>query len=269
MRRYSLILTALALAMLLMAGLTWAEEAKTCQKSTTATAVGCEKKCAAEKACAKTEGLSSADAGKQCAVKKGGSGMGGCKSSSNPGEKGCDGMGGCKSSGGCGMMMTGGPGPDMMDMHHGMMGRGGWSGRGHGRKMGLRSHRPGGPEYFLHRAEKLELTEKQLADLKALKWDHEKSAIEMRAEIETARVDMKQLLDQKTLNFGKIKAKASQIADMHKKMQLARWSVIEKSHGLLTAEQLEKAKELGKKRSGTMKGSRQMIKKMIIEKDEE
>jgi Spy/CpxP family protein refolding chaperone len=150
------------------------------------------------------------------------------------------------------------------------MGESGWSGRDRGHRMGRRSGRHGGPDHFLHRAEKLELTEQQIEALKALKWDHEKSTIEMRAQIETAHVDLKQLLDQEKLDFGKIKAKVSQMADLRKKMELARWTLVEKSHDLLTAEQLEKAKTLRRQGSGSMKeGRRQMIKKMIIEEDED
>ena len=268
MRRYSLTLTALVLAMLLMVGLTWAEETKTCQKSTTATAVGCQKKCASDKACARTEGLSSADAGKHCAGEKGGSSMGGCKSASGDHDaKGCGGSEGCHGSGGCRMMMAGGSGHGMMDMHRGMMGR---SGRHHGRRMGSGFPRSGGPGHFIRMAEHLELTDKQIEDLKALRRNHEKSAIEMRAEIALARVDMKALVDQESIDFGKIKAKVSQIADMHKKMGLARWTLMEKSHDLLTAEQLEKAKTLRKRGSGSMMGDRrQIIKKKIIEEAEE
>jgi len=119
-------------------------------------------------------------------------------------------------------------------------------------------------------AEHLELTDEQIEDLKALRRDHEKAAIEMHAEIDLARVDMKELLDQESIDFGKIKAHTSRIADMQKKMRLARWTLMEKSHDLLTTEQLEKAKQL-KKTKGSCKdsGHRQLIKEIIIEEVEE
>ena len=263
MRRFVFPLTTLTLAILLMAGLTWAEETKTCQKSMTSTAAGCEKKCAAEKACARAEGLSSVDAGHH------GAGEEGCHSGGH-GEKGCRGSEGYHGFGGCRKMMDGGTEHGMMAMHQGMMGRGGWSGRRPGRKMGSDFHRFGGPDHFVRMAEHLELTDKQIEEFKALRRDHERAAIEMRAEIAMNRVDMKELLDQESLDFGKIKAKVSQIADMHKKIRLARWTLMEKSHGLLTAEQLEKAKSLRKRGAGSIKESRrQMIKKMIIEETEE
>jgi Spy/CpxP family protein refolding chaperone len=92
----------------------------------------------------------------------------------------------------------------------------------------------------------------------------------MRAEIDLARVDLKELLDEERLDFGKIKAKVSQMADMDKKMRLARWTLAEKSHDLLTVEQLEKAQMLRKRGAGIIQeGRRQMIKKMIIEETEE
>lgn len=280
MRRYSFPLIALTLAMLLMAGLTRAEESKTCQKSMTGTAVGCEKKCAAEKACAKAGGMSSADTGCLDGGKEGchGGGSGtkgcagseGCHASGGHGAKDCGGPEGCHGSGGCHAMKAGGAGHGMMDMHRGMMTRGGRSARRHGRRMGLDSHGPGGPGHFVRMAELLELTDKQIEDLKALRRDHEKAAIEMRADIALIRVDMKELLDQESIDFGKIKAKVAQIADLHKKMRLARWTLMEKSHDLLTTEQMEKAEDLRKQGQGPMMESRrQMIKKMIIEDVEE
>jgi Spy/CpxP family protein refolding chaperone len=262
MRRHISMLAIFALTMLLTAGLTGAEETKAGQKSMTAAVVGCEKTCAAEKICANADQMTSVDAGP-------GIGGEGCHGSgAGHTEKGCAGFESCHGSSGCRAMMAGWSGHGMAGMHQGMMNRSDRAGRHHGRRMGPGGPRPGGPGHFIRMAEELELTEKQVEDLKALRWDHEKAAIEMRAQIETAHVDLKQLLDQETPNFGKIKATVSQIADMHKKMQLARWTLMEKSHGLLTAEQLEKAKTFHHRRSGMMKGRRQMIKKMIIEEEE-
>jgi len=259
MRKVSFVLTTIILAMIVVIGLTWAKDTKPCQKSTTASAVGCEKKCAAEKACAKASGMTMVDA------KGPGASTKGCV-----GTKGCQGSEGCQGSGGCHAMKASMPGHGMMNMHRGMMGRGGWAGKGHRRAMRPGSGRLGGPGHFVKMAEKLELTEQQVEDLKALDWNQEKTAIEMRAEIEIAQVELKELLDQETLNFGKIRAKVSQIADMHKEIRLARWSGLEKSHKLLTAEQMEKAKTLRKHDKGHMKkGPRQMIKEIIIEETEQ
>jgi len=259
MRKVSFVLTTIILAMILVIGLTWAKGTKFCQKSTTASAVGCEKKCAAEKACAKASGMTMVDA------KGPGAGTEGCV-----GTKGCQGSEGCQGSGGCHAMKASMPGRGMMNMHPGMMGHGEWAGRDHRRAMKPGSGRLGGADHFAKMAEQLELTDQQVEDLKALKWSQEKSTIEMRAKIEVAHVELEQLIEQKDIDFGKIKAKVSQIADMHKEMQLARWSNIEKSHKLLTAEQLEKAKAPGKKNKGMMKkGPRQMIKEIIIEETEQ
>lgn len=297
MRRYSFPLIALTLTMLLTAGLTRAEETKSCQKSMTGTAVGCEQRCAAEKAAVKTEGMTAIDAGHHGGGEgcpsghgmKDGSGSAGCHGSGVHGAKGCrdaggvgcggsggchgsgaHGMKGCGGTGGCHKMMSGGKKHGMMGMHQGMMDRGGWSGRHMSRGMDMDLPRLGGPEHLVRMAQHLELTDKQIEDLKALRRDHEKGAIEMRAEIALARVDMKELLDQEPLNFGKIKDMVSQIADMHKKLRLSRWTLMERSHDLLTDEQLEEAKALRKQGPGMIKeGRREMIKKMIIEETEE
>ena len=295
MRRYSLLLMAVVLATLLMVGLTWAEETKSCQKSTTGTAEAGDQKLAIEKACVKAEGLSSVDAKHHgagegsCQSNHGGHveegchghsgnhssegchGSGGCHSSEGcHGSSGCHGSEGCHGSGGCHAMMAGGAGHGCAGMHRGMMDRGGRSGRRFRGPVPPGVPRSGGPDHFIRMAEHLELTDQQIAEFKALRRDHEKAAIEMRAEIALARVDMKELLDEETVNFGKIKTKVAQIADMHKKIRLARWTRMEKSHDLLTAEQREKAQSLRRRGAGLMReGRRQMIRKMIIEETEE
>jgi Spy/CpxP family protein refolding chaperone len=286
MRKVLFSLASFTLAVLLTVGLTWAEEAKSCQKSTISTAVGCEKKCAAEKACAKAEGMSSVDAGHHghggegCHGSGGNRGAKGCHGSGDAkgcgSSEGCHGSGGghgakgCQQAGGCHKMMAGRTGHGCAGMHRGMRGRGGRSGWRHERRKGTGFAHFGGPDRLVRMAEHLELTDEQIDDLKTLRRDHEKTAIEMRAEIALARVDMKTLLDQEPIDFGKIKDKISQIADMHKKMGLARWTLMEKSHDLLTTEQLEKARSLRMRGSGSMKEDRrQMIKKMIIEETEE
>jgi hypothetical protein len=142
----------------------------------------------------------------------------------------------------------------------------GKAGMGRGCPVGRGFSQMGCPCSFTHKAEDLGLSEKQVEDLKALKRDLEKSMIEKRAAIDMARVDLEELKDQKKIDFGKIKAKISRIADMEKEIRLEGISVIEKSHRLLSAEQLEKAKTLCKK-GGHCKGegSREVIKEIIIE----
>jgi hypothetical protein len=101
-----------------------------------------------------------------------------------------------------------------------------------------------GPDFFANHAKKLDLSEDQVADLKALKWNHRKTAIEKEADIQIALVEFEELLDQEPLNFDKIKAKIIDIGDLEQEGKLALLNSIQKAHNILTAEQLEKAKSL-------------------------
>ena len=152
----------------------------------------------------------------------------------------------------------------MMQRTMGDCKRAGMRGKGHAKAGEL--HLLGGPALFAHSEEKLDLTEKQVEDLKALKRDFQKSAIEKKAQIEIARVELNELMDQKSIDFGKIKAKISQIADMEKEIRLAHLTNIERSHKMLTTEQLEKAQTLKMGRGSRVGGcTKEIIKEIIIE----
>ncbi|MCK4273020.1 hypothetical protein KAU04_05205 [bacterium] len=109
----------------------------------------------------------------------------------------------------------------------------------------------GCPGFFVRHAEKLGLSEEQVADLKAIKWDQKKVTIQKKAEVKIAHVELEELLDQEPVNFDKLKAKIIRIGDLEQQMLLGRLTTIQKARQLLTANQLEKAKTL--KRGGCRK----------------
>ncbi len=161
--------------------------------------------------------------------------------------------------------------PMCQRMMHQMMG-------GMGRKMKAERSHPmgkglgqlGGAERFIRQAEKLELSDDQVNQLKSIKQDQQKWDIQKKADIDVARVELAELLDSQLVNFDKIKSKISQMADMEKEMRLAHLAAIQKAHKVLTAEQLEKVKTLRKHQArGLKKGPRQVIKEVIIEETEE
>ena len=235
MRRDFIVYVAIVLSMVLIAGLAVAEK---CHKAEAAK----EQKCTQLKVCTKAEGAESAQ-----------------------GAEKCGNMQECKGTGGCHSMMSKMPmGQMMMQRTMGCGKRAGM--RGKGRAKGGELHRLGGPALFAHGEKKLDLTEKQVEDLKALKWDFQKSAIEKKAQIEIARVELNELMDQTSVDFGKIKTQISQIADLEKEIRLAHLANIERSHKLLTAEQLEKAKTLKMGRGHGVGGcTKEIIKEIIIE----
>jgi Spy/CpxP family protein refolding chaperone len=168
------------------------------------------------------------------------------------------------------------PGENMMPMGHPMMQQmrmGPKSApevRHHGHPVEKALHHLGGPEYFLGKTGKLDLTDEQIEQLKGLKNEQRKWNIQKKADIGVAQVELEELLDNKTVNFDKIKTKISQIADMEKELLLSHLSTIQKTHKVLTAEQMEKAESMKKKGTGRRShGPRQVIKEVIIEEAEE
>lgn len=120
----------------------------------------------------------------------------------------------------------------------------------------------GCPEFFTRHTEELGLSEKQVADLKAIRWNQRKSAIKKRAEIQVAHVEFEELLDQEKVDFGKVKAKITEIGDLEQEVRLGRLSSIQKAHKILTAEQLEKAKTLKQTRGRRIIGSKKPLQQM-------
>jgi hypothetical protein len=151
------------------------------------------------------------------------------------------------------MMMQGGM--PCMKMCQGMMGQ-----KGDPIEKGLRHL--GCPDFFTRHTEELGLSEKQVADLKAIRWDQRKLAIKKKADIQVAHVEFEELLDREKADFGKVKAKITEIGDLEQDMRLSRLSSIQKAHKVLTTEQLEKAKTLKKIPGRRMKGSKKPLSKM-------
>lgn len=104
----------------------------------------------------------------------------------------------------------------------------------------------GCPGFFTHHAYELGLSDEQVADLKTIRWNQRKSVIEKRAQIQIAHVELEELLDQEPVNFDKVKAKVIGIGDLEQDIRLDRLTTIQKARKILTAEQLEKAKNLKK-----------------------
>jgi Spy/CpxP family protein refolding chaperone len=145
-----------------------------------------------------------------------------------------------------GMMSRGMMG--MGERHPGMMG----FGMMHGDMMA--GHDPllmefrnfGCPGFLLEAADQLELTETQIEKLKTLRDDFKKLAIQKRSAIDIAQVDLKAQLDASKPDFNVAKAKVKEINDGELELRLAFLEKIEQGRALLTAEQLEKFKELPK-----------------------
>lgn len=128
-------------------------------------------------------------------------------------------------------------------------------------------HSLGCPGFFVRHAEELGLSDDQVADLKAIRWDHRKSGIKKRAEIQVVHVELEELLDQEPVNFDKVKAKIIGVGDLEQEMHLSYLATIQKARQVLTADQLKKAKTLKKtccpEKMGPEKTPMPMMKEMM------
>jgi len=107
-------------------------------------------------------------------------------------------------------------------------------------------HSAGCPGFVLKSTDKLELSEKQVSDLKVLKSEFQKFSIRKNADIKIAKLELNGLLDSANPDFGKIKNKVEQIGALEQGLRFEFLSTVQKSRAILTAEQLNKLTGLSK-----------------------
>lgn len=135
--------------------------------------------------------------------------------------------------------------PMMQKMMSGGMMSGGMMGKGMmGDPICKDLHKFGGPGFYEKYAEDLGLSEKQVKDLKAIWSTHKKGVIRKKADIQIAKIELGEILGQDSIDFGKAKAKVTQIGSLNQDIRLDHLSSIEKAQRVLTAEQLTKFKTL-------------------------
>ncbi len=152
-----------------------------------------------------------------------------------------------------GMMEKGDMKCDMMGkgmMQGGMKGHGMMQGQQGHQMMGMSDpviqslHAAGYSGFLLKSADQLELTEKQVNDLKSLKADFQKFAVQKNADIKVAKIELNELIDAANPDFGKIKSKISQLGSLNQDLRFQFLTTVQNSRKLLTADQLKKLPEL-------------------------
>jgi len=123
----------------------------------------------------------------------------------------------------------------------------------------------GCPGCFVKMAAELELSEKQVNDLKAICTAHKKDVIRKKADIKVAELELSELVGQASVDLTKVKAKLTEIGSMKQSMCLTQLATIEKAHRVLTSVQLTKFKDMKKEMCGMgMKpGTMPKMKKVI------
>ncbi len=146
-------------------------------------------------------------------------------------QMGCCGMGsGMMHQMGCCQMGHG------MGMCGGMMGCGGM--KGCGDKMGCCQK-----DFFICCKKELELTDKQVKDLKAIRMDFLKGNFKAEADLKIAELELKSVMHDENASLKDIEAKLNSVAKLKTGMKLSHIKAFRQAKALLTPEQLENLKK--------------------------
>ena len=117
-------------------------------------------------------------------------------------------------------------------------------GKEHFKKGGFpgKKHYKKGVEFYLKCEEKLDLSESQVKELKKIRDDFKKIAIEKKAEIEVLNVDFKRMVDGDDFDLMEIKKMIGKISDIKEELMYMKFEVAAKAKKILTEEQREKIK---------------------------
>jgi len=144
------------------------------------------------------------------------------------------------------MMGPSGQGGPMGMQGPGMMG-GGMGGHGMREGRGGRALSHEGPliSITLEHKQDLGLNAEQERKLRDLRTEFAKESVRRGAEIRVAEIELDSLLEQDQWDLAKIEPKVKQIASLQGDLRLARIKTLEAGRAVLTAEQLEKLKQVG------------------------
>lgn len=97
-------------------------------------------------------------------------------------------------------------------------------------------------EFFLCCKKELELSDKQVKDLKSVKMDFLKSRIKKDADLKIAHLELESLMDEEA-SLKEIETKLKAVGKLKTDMKLSHIKAFRKAKALLTPEQLEKMKK--------------------------
>ncbi|MBI4573445.1 MAG: periplasmic heavy metal sensor [candidate division NC10 bacterium] len=137
------------------------------------------------------------------------------------------------------------PGGMMGGMMHGIMGQGMAPGMREGRGGHRSSHEGPLISMMLEYKQELGLSAEQEIKLRDLRTEFAKDSIRRTAEIRVAEIDLNSLLEQDKWDLAKIEPKVKQIAGLKGELRLARLKTLAAGRAVLTADQLEKFKQVG------------------------
>jgi Spy/CpxP family protein refolding chaperone len=105
-------------------------------------------------------------------------------------------------------------------------------------------------------AEELKLSEQQVDKLKDQRFALQKNAIDTRARIQTLELELRQLMDEKTVDENQVIDKITKIGELRTVLRVARVKARLETKKVLTDEQLEKLQTLRKEKQQQIRENR-------------
>jgi Spy/CpxP family protein refolding chaperone len=89
-------------------------------------------------------------------------------------------------------------------------------------------------------AEELGLSDEQTEEISEVWAGHDKAAVQAKADLKVAHMELGEILAQSPVDFSKARSKLEEIGSMKQQMGLDMFEAMEKTHDVLTDEQVEK-----------------------------
>ncbi len=146
-------------------------------------------------------------------------------------------------------------------MNEGMMGGGGMHG-GMGGMGGMRQRAGAIPHrlmFYMHHAEAIGLSEEQAERLEQRWNEFRKNQIGIRADIQVARLELQEMLEQENVNLGAVEKQVDALQELRSNLMMARIRADLDARNILTPEQRRQAGQLMRRmnRPGGMQGRQQ------------
>lgn len=127
-----------------------------------------------------------------------------------------------------------------------------------------RHWRGGGGGGFARLAEMLNLTPQQRESIRKIRYESQREMIRARAELQLARLDLRQLTEQHRPDMKKVSAAIDKVGGLEMKLKKSRIMMMLKMKAVLTPEQAAKAAELRRQRRARWGGRRGMWKRRMM-----
>jgi Spy/CpxP family protein refolding chaperone len=135
-------------------------------------------------------------------------------------------------------------------------------GGGHGQMMEMdHMDMMGGDMMFLEHADKMGLTDDQMAKMKTLHRDMQKKQIRSNADLKLAEIELKEIMEVKDFDLGDAKSAVKKIGDLKTDQHLEMLKAMKEMRDILTDEQFKNMHKMCMMKMGEKKPGKRMIHK--------